>query len=170
YLTRVSIFLLYYRLFKVYDFSRRLIWTGVVVCTIVTIPYFGVIITRAVRCTESTAILKDTYCLTKTTSTAVVTFGALNMITNFFILFIPIHRFRSLNVDRNKKIGLIGFAAGFLACAFAVVRLVWVCVHFSDLDTLRYALWVGLFTILEVNIALSCNCAIFFLAVWKALK
>ena len=34
---------------------------------------------------------------------------------------------------------------GFRACAMSVVQLVWTSVHFSDPDTLRYALSVGLF-------------------------
>ncbi|KAF2478405.1 uncharacterized protein BDR25DRAFT_365656 [Lindgomyces ingoldianus] len=171
YLTRISILLLYYRLFQVYDTSCRLVCIGMTACTLITIPYLGVIITRAVRCTEPTAILTNTFCHTNTISIAVVTFAGLNMITDFFILLIPIHRFWSLNVSKKKKMGLIAiFAAGFLACAFAVVRLIWVCIHFSDKDTLRYALWVGLFAILEVNIALTSNCAIFFPAVWKARK
>ncbi|EPE27471.1 hypothetical protein GLAREA_04262 [Glarea lozoyensis ATCC 20868] len=50
----------------------------------------------------------------------------------------------------------------------AVVRLIWICNHFNDPDTLPYALWVGPFAILEVNIALCCNCAIFLPSVWKA--
>lgn len=92
-----------------------MIWIGMAACTLITIPYLGVIITRAVRCTEPATILVNTFCHTKTTSTAVVAFAALNMTTDFFILLIPIIRFRSLNVNKRKRMGLIGiFAFGFL--------------------------------------------------------
>jgi hypothetical protein len=112
---RLSVLGLYYRLFNVYEMSRRLIYVGFAASVIVTIPEAGVAIGRMVKCHTSLAGLTVKYCNKKNTSIAVMTFAIASCALDVFIYSIAISRLRLLHVKRNKKIQLIVvFALGFM--------------------------------------------------------
>jgi len=117
-MVKLSILFLYYRLFSVYDSSRKLVYGGIFLCTLITIPYVGVAIARIVVCSGFKIVLEHlTFCYTKPVNTTIVTFGVFNTISDFYILAIPLNRVLKLHVTRKARLGLL---AVFLV-AFASV-------------------------------------------------
>src|SRR3954471_12826450 len=87
FLTRISILLLYCRLFGIYRASRRLVYIGVVLCSLDMTLYLGIAIARSYKCITMKALVTP-LCSTKTVSTTVATFGNINAFTDFCTLLI----------------------------------------------------------------------------------
>jgi hypothetical protein len=115
YIVKLSILLLYYRLFAVYASSRKLVYGGVFIITLITLPYIAVAIARTVVCAGFRVVLEHlTFCYTRPVNTSIVAFGAANMISDFYILAIPISRVRRLHINQKAKLGLLTvFLVGF---------------------------------------------------------
>lgn len=114
YFVKLSLLALFRRLFDVYRTSRILVYVGVAFCTVITIPFLGVAITRNVQCTVPDAML-HAVCHPETASITIVIYSALNVVSDFYILFIPIRQLKSLNMDKRRKMGLIAlFMVGFV--------------------------------------------------------
>lgn len=112
---RLSVLGLYYRLFHVYEASRRLIYVGFIATFVMAIPEAGVAIGRMVKCHTTLAGLTVEYCSKKSTSQAVMAFAIIACVLDVFIYSIAIWRLRTLHVGRNKKVQLVVvFAMGFL--------------------------------------------------------
>ncbi|KAF2875751.1 hypothetical protein BDV95DRAFT_562494 [Massariosphaeria phaeospora] len=166
-LVRISVLALYQRIFYIHQTSRRLIYIGYGICTIVAIADLGLVIARMVKCSGLKAI-SEPFCRAKSNSTGLTTIATAYVLTDLFIYMIAIGRLRTLQVNRTKKIHLtVLFAVGLAACLFGLAKLIFMAVHFYSKDDLWYALWVGIFAILEANIALACSCATFLPAFWK---
>jgi hypothetical protein len=131
---KMSLLFLYYRLFSVYASSRKLIYGGIFMCTLITLPYIGIAISRVVVCSSFKINLEHlTYCYTKPVNTAVLVFGVANVINDFYILAIPMLRVKSLHVESRAKIGLVAiFLVGLAACLMSIARVIYVAVNFSN--------------------------------------
>lgn len=165
YFVKMSLLFLYYRLFKVYTTSRKLIYVGMFMCTLITLPYVGIAISRVVVCSSFKINLEHlTYCYTKPVNTSVVTFSTANVINDFYILLIPIMRVRGLHVDSRSKIGLAAiFMVGLAACLMSIVRLIYVAVNFSNnSDPFYRGAQTSIFSAIEMNLAIICCCSIAF--------
>ncbi|KAF2875743.1 hypothetical protein BDV95DRAFT_280713 [Massariosphaeria phaeospora] len=172
YTIKVSILLLYYRLFSVYSSSRRLIYGGIAICTIITLPYLGMAIARAVVCSSFKVVLEHlTFCYTRPVNSSIVSFSAANVISDFYIFAVPISRVRRLHVDRKAKVGLLAvFIVGFVACGMSIIRLVFVAVHFDNSDVFYRGATVSIFSAVEMNLAIICSCSISFPAFYRCGK
>jgi hypothetical protein len=114
YLVKLSILALFHRIFNVSKSSRILIYVGVTFCTIITIPFFGVAISRNALCNGASAV-NQSVCQPKTTSLTTTIYSALNILSDFYILFIPIRQLKGLHMNRHRKMGLIAlFMVGFV--------------------------------------------------------
>ncbi|KAF2469382.1 uncharacterized protein BDR25DRAFT_304490 [Lindgomyces ingoldianus] len=161
YFIKMSLLLLYYRLFQVYSSSRKLVLGGIFMCTLISLPYVGVAISRVVICSSFKVNLEHlTYCYTKPVNTAVATFGAANVISDFYILTIPIARVRSLSIDSRAKMGLAAiFTVGLTACLMSIVRLIYVGVNFNKSDPFYRGAATSIFSAVEMNLAIICSCS-----------
>lgn len=114
YFVKLSILALFYRIFNVSNASRILIWIDIVFCTIITIPFLGVAISRNFRCNGPQAVF-ESVCHANITSLTTVLYSVLNVVSDFYILFIPIRQVKSLHIKRHRNMGLIAvFMVGFV--------------------------------------------------------
>jgi hypothetical protein len=114
YIIKISIFLLYWRFFQISTTCRKCIWIGIGVCTLYTIPYLGVSIYRTTNC-NGFAALTLKMCGANNVSTTQTVFGVMGIVTDFYILAIPVFMLRKLHVTKERKIALFApFLAGFV--------------------------------------------------------
>jgi hypothetical protein len=106
YFVKLSILALFWRLFNVDKASRILIYVGIAFSTIITIPFLGVAISRNVRCTGPSAQF-ESVCHANITSATNAIYSALNVVSDFYLLFIPMRQLNSLHVSKRRKMGLI---------------------------------------------------------------
>ncbi|KAF2790578.1 hypothetical protein K505DRAFT_364585 [Melanomma pulvis-pyrius CBS 109.77] len=162
YFVKLSILALLHCVFNVSKSSGILIYVGVAFCTIITVPFFSVVISRNVRCTGPNAVY-ESVCHANTTSLTNAIYSALNVVSDFYILFIPIRQLKSLHMNRHRKMGLIAlFMVSFVACAMSVIRLGFLASEYGDGDQFYSVALVSHFTTVEINLAIICSCIIFF--------
>ncbi|KAF1948955.1 hypothetical protein CC80DRAFT_497863 [Byssothecium circinans] len=158
FMIKISILLLYRRLFGVYDSSRRLINVGIIFVATVSMPAIGVAIARSVKCASPKALTID-ICHTKNVFTVVTVFGVCNTLTDFYTLLIPVNRVIKLNIGSRKKLGLLAiFLGGFAACIMSLVRLIIIVKTFDSPDGFFNGAKVTPFTIVEMNLGIICSC------------
>lgn len=111
---KISILLLLNQLFHVIRQVRLLIYIGMVVISIVTIPYLTISSIRVSRCNGIKA-LGIMICSNKVVSTTNLVFGLWNVLSDFYILAIPISQIQGLKMPNKRKIGVLTlFLTGFM--------------------------------------------------------
>lgn len=133
---KISILLLYHRLFGVHRAVRVAVWAGGVFFTLVYIAYLGVQIVYMVECTNSTSMetapCNSIYGVT-------VFQGALNVASDIYVLCLPLPYLIKLHVSKQQKIGLLViFLAGTVACAVSIVRLIITAITLNREDKYWY--------------------------------
>lgn len=92
----------------------------------------------------------------KLTHVCLVTSG-FNIITDVWILCLPIKTLSSINRPKEEKITLIGiFTIGMLATIMSIVRLHSIYIYTLAEDPFRDGIKVNLWSIIEVNIGIVC--------------
>jgi hypothetical protein len=113
FIIKISILLLYYRLFKIDRLSRILIHFGIIANVLIVIPSLGVAIARTVQCTGMLALVV-TICSSKANITVTI-FGLFNTVMDFYTLAIPVFRVQTLRLDRKRKWAVIAiFMTGLM--------------------------------------------------------
>ncbi|TVY78302.1 hypothetical protein LSUE1_G004229 [Lachnellula suecica] len=124
---KVAFFAFYLRLFAVVRHIRVMAWVGIAVVTTFCVAF---VVADAVLCSpwpgEHGWVDPDMVHRCGTKATKLITGASyFNVITDFYILFIPLHQVVTLNVSRAKKIGLcMIFLTGLLACGAALTNLI----------------------------------------------
>lgn len=111
FMIKISILILYKRLFGIYDTSRRLVYIGIAMVILITIPACGVAIARSVRCDGIEALTRS-LCKTQNVSTVLTIFSVCNMVTDLYTLIIPINRILKLHIDLKRKLGVFAIFVG----------------------------------------------------------
>jgi hypothetical protein len=120
---KLSILLLYYRLFWVNHLQRRGVVIGIVVMILFYVPYLGSQIYAVITCTSEYQIAHDNFCRTENWTT--LSGGVLNVLTDFYILIIPLPCLLKLEIQIRQKIGLCCiFLAGLVACIISIARVI----------------------------------------------
>jgi hypothetical protein len=107
YLVKLSILLLYQRLFSVYDTSRRMITAGHVMIAIIMIMSLCNTIARISICTSVLKAMGIAFCSGRNVNIVIITAAVLNAFADFYILVIPAHRVLKMQITRRKKLGLL---------------------------------------------------------------
>jgi ADP-dependent phosphofructokinase/glucokinase len=108
---KLSVLLLYLRFFQVIDFTRHLIWFGLFFTILSSLGFMGNEIAQAINCMGIEA-LTNKFC--QAVNKVVVIQAAANVITDFYILVIPLQQVYKLNMDVRKKLGVAAvFGVGF---------------------------------------------------------
>lgn len=133
---KMSILLLYHRLFGVHRAVRVAVWAGAVFFILFYIAYLGVQIAYLVECTNSTSLLKapcnSIYGVT-------IFQGALNVASDIYVLCLPLPYLIKLHVSQRQRIGLLViFLAGTVACAVSIVRLIITAITLNREDKYWY--------------------------------
>ncbi|RAK75465.1 NAD(P)-binding protein [Aspergillus fijiensis CBS 313.89] len=153
---KISILLLYKRVFPLHR-EIVAVWIGIVADAVLYTFCIAVAIGSLVQCAELSQ-LEAPYC--KFTSGTMITIqSVINVVTDFYVLLLPIPRLLKLQVSRRRRIGLlVTFMSGLGACAASLARLV----NFQLNDSSDVFWTTGRnaqFTIVEMNIAIIVACA-----------
>lgn len=107
FLVKVSILLLYHRLFAIYPISRRLILIGYFFVTFVMICTLANSIARVTTCTNIQKAMVTPFCSGENVNIVLIVVAVLNSIADFYILAIPIHRVATMHISLPKKFGVL---------------------------------------------------------------
>ena len=110
---QLTILLLYHRLFGVYRTIRYLIYSGIVFCALFYLTYTGTAIATPFLCSHPTDIARYSLCRDQVVLT--ITCGVVNVLTDFYLLALPIAPLMRLKLQHRKKLGLFAiFLTGLM--------------------------------------------------------
>lgn len=137
YFVKLSILLLYLRIFGVNQFVRFSCYFCIAFFTLFYIAYVGVQAAFLKDCVNQAALEKgvcsNLYALT-------IFQSAFNVASDIFVFLIPIPRIAKLQVRIGQKFGLLViFLAGFVACGVSVARLITTAITLNRADKFWYA-------------------------------
>lgn len=91
--------------------------------------------------------------------TADITYSAMNIASDFFIMILPLPMIWNLQLWRKGKIGIsLVFLSGAFACAVAIIRINYVLRDLFAVDRSWNAGKTFLWSVLEINTGLICSC------------
>ncbi|KUI69912.1 hypothetical protein VM1G_05212 [Cytospora mali] len=154
---KLSILLLYIRIFSVNSILRMTIYTVVVILALFYSAMIGLGIGSIITCTgvqaETTA-----FCQTYSGPIVLVN-GSFNAVTDFLILALPFPLLSKLQLRFKHKVGLGAvFAAGLAACAASLARLIEFGINYKTSDVLWVQATNAMFSSVEINVAIIVAC------------
>ncbi|THZ03651.1 hypothetical protein D6C95_03654 [Aureobasidium pullulans] len=157
--SKMSILLLYRRLFPIVNFAKR--WWAVVAFTVAY--SVGGMLASLFQCRpmESawTLDVPSDYCIS--TEKFYTANAALNVVSDIMILILPVPIVWGLNTDTRKKVILTGlFSMGSISCLVSILRMRSIIVLYkSGFDDLTWGLVeVVLWSQAELTAAMICTC------------
>ncbi|EED20891.1 plasma membrane protein Pth11-like, putative [Talaromyces stipitatus ATCC 10500] len=153
-LTKISILLLYLRIFVVQWFQRTCqAWIAIVI--IFTI---GTVISSIFQCTPVTFAFDKSE---KGTCINLTAFwyanAAFNIPSDLVIIFLPIPVIRKLQLPPQQKFLLSGtFAVGIFVCITSILRITTLDIATSHLDVAWNSIASSMWTIIEFNLGIFC--------------
>jgi hypothetical protein len=120
---KLSILLLYRRVFTIERYMRYATIISIILVCIIQTPYIGTQIYTVVNCDTPYSLYSNGFC--EHLYAINVSQSAVNLVTDFYILILPLPRLMKLNLPIRRKIELcLVFGAGFIACVVSIVRFV----------------------------------------------
>ena len=118
---KISVLLLYHRLFSVNVRVRYLIWAGIFLQVIGYIAFTGCAIGIEVICSTATAAETNAFCLNNYKVT--YTQSLFSFLTDVYVLLLPIGVVAGLQLSPRRKVGVIMiFMTGLLCVTFCTSR------------------------------------------------
>jgi len=155
---KLSILLFYKRIFGIYRKMQIAVWVGIFINVVLYTAFAGLSIGSMIKCT-GLAQVNDPYCLFNEGINVLLT-SMVNVITDFYVLLLPIPRLIKLQLKQNRKLGLLlVFSSGLGACATSLARLINFSINIRSYDILWIQGVNAQFTVVEMNIAISVACA-----------
>ncbi|KAH7311255.1 hypothetical protein B0I35DRAFT_437781 [Stachybotrys elegans] len=150
---KLSILLLFVRIFSVNQGMRITIYVGMAVLTLFYVAMACVAIASMVQCDGLDA---DSIQFCRNYSGPIILLNAsFNVATDFWILLMPIPLLLKLNLRLRQKLGIVAvFLAGVAACAASLARLIEFSINYHSEDVLWTQAINACFTIVEINIAI----------------
>lgn len=102
---KVSILLLYYRLFSIDRNVRYLIWAGIILQVIGYSAFTGCAIGLEVICTDAAIAETNAFCVNSYKVT--YTQSLFSVVTDFYVLLLPVGVVLKLQLSPRRKIGVI---------------------------------------------------------------
>ncbi|KAI4253799.1 MAG: hypothetical protein LQ352_003467 [Teloschistes flavicans] len=151
--TKLTLFILYYRLFSPSKIMRYLIFVGIgfnfLFYTIYTFVY-------SLMCPNVSKRAQT--CGPRLKALGVATSG-INVVSDFYILLIPLAAISNLQLPPKKKWGLMAiFFTGFLACLCSIISLHYRVVLDKSTDDIWNVAPVMVIGTVEFNIGIICSC------------
>ncbi|KAI9792578.1 MAG: hypothetical protein M1816_002098 [Peltula sp. TS41687] len=154
---KLSILLLYRRIFA--PSRRTKVFIGVIVAFLFFF-YLSNMIVKIFSCTPRKLIWDKRipgHCTNPHTLYLVT--AIVNVISDFYILLLPLPAIWHLQVPLARRIGLmLAFSAGLFACITSIVRLAETIKHASYKDASWEVLTIHLWTVIEINVGIACAC------------
>ncbi|RAL02565.1 uncharacterized protein BO80DRAFT_403124 [Aspergillus ibericus CBS 121593] len=157
--TKLSILLLYRRLFPVHR-ERYAIWTGIWLFTILYSVLTILSAIRAAKCDNNIPWTNpQPYCTFAATTLAKWT-SVLNVLSDFYVLLLPIPAIVALKLSVRRKVGvLVVFASGLCVCAASLARLIHLFIDSENHDFFWNEATIALSGMNEINIGIIVACA-----------
>jgi hypothetical protein len=145
YLVKASLLSLFLQLFWIKSRTVRVIRYGFCLLTLLAVPHFVISVIRTVRCSGLAAV-NLTICKNDTINQTNLTFGVVNVVTDFLILLIPVHETRVSQMQRKQKLCVLAvFLAGLIACIMSICRIAIVSSEYGKNDQIYTAARVSQF-------------------------
>lgn len=150
--TKISICLLYLRIFAVQKRFTAFVKGGMMFFTIYYAATLGLSIATVMKCDRPSA-LRDSLCA-KTESLTLFQ-AVINVSTDLYLLVLPIAPIIQLKMPQRKKLGVLAiFLCGFIALVVSFARLISIGVRLHSHDTLYYAAVSSSLSAVELNVAI----------------
>lgn len=160
-LYKLTILLLYLRLFGVNKPFRYTTWT---VMFLVFGYLFSNLLTLLFGCTPIDKYWRSTtpgHCIPETKLG--LFYGSMNFLTDVLIFVLPLPMVWRLKLSRENKLGIIlVFVGGIMASVVALVRFAFLIRRYPATDIIWYDGKNLLWMVLEVNTGLMCSCTVAF--------
>lgn len=154
---KLSILMLFSRLFAVSPRTKIVIISVMVFTTLYTLSILSVSIASFVECGSITE-MSSPLCVAMGTSISVVQ-SVINVVTDFMVLLIPLPMTLALNLPLKRKIAVSSvFLTGLLACAASIGRLVSAIKTLGAIDIMWIQAQNDVFTVLEMNAVVIASC------------
>lgn len=109
---KLSISLLYLRLFGLHKTFKYLVYLGIGFCSIFYIAYDGAQIATTVQCTTAQQMTRS---ICRNAHVLVVMSGTVNVVTDFYLLALPIPLVIQLQLKQRRKWGILAiFMTGLM--------------------------------------------------------
>ncbi|PVI01731.1 hypothetical protein DM02DRAFT_613440 [Periconia macrospinosa] len=154
---KLSILLLFSRLFAVSPRTKIVIISAMVFTTLYSVSILSVSVASFVEC-GSFADMQKPLCVAMGRSISVVQ-SVINVLTDFLVLLIPLPMTLALNLPLKRKIAVSSvFLTGLLACAASIGRLVSALKTLGAIDIMWIQAQNDVFTVLEMNAVVIASC------------
>ncbi|KAF2733903.1 hypothetical protein EJ04DRAFT_564760 [Polyplosphaeria fusca] len=146
--TKISLLVLYLRIFRPTHWTKAMIWVGIVVTTAAYVAF--TVSYTIISLPPQWSVLKYQPNILAMVGVS----GVFGIVSDFYILFIPMHLVIRLRLPLGKKLGVCGiFFTGFLACICSIVGTVF---RFEATRTLNIN-WIIIATV-EICVGFICSC------------
>ncbi|KFA70259.1 hypothetical protein S40285_07894 [Stachybotrys chlorohalonatus IBT 40285] len=123
-LTKFSLFALFLRLFSPLPRIRAMIWAGIVFTAVSYTALFAAWLAYSVPSNGNWTDPVFFASVGEATPAVSVALSAVSILTDFYVLAVPLLAVSGLNLTKGRKVGVSAlFATGLLACAFCVAGL-----------------------------------------------
>ncbi|KAL4907031.1 hypothetical protein BDW74DRAFT_176631 [Aspergillus multicolor] len=156
--TKLSILLLYRRLFIV-SRVKVAVWIGIIMTAVFYTTFIVIACASLVVCTRTGPHSgTPTFCRVGHNQLA-LWHSAVNVVTDFYVLLLPIAPLVRLQMSQGKEAGLsFVFASGFGACAASIARLIGIRENVHGKDMLWDSAEIAVYSIAEINIGVIIAC------------
>lgn len=87
--------------------------------------------------------------------------GVFNVISDFYILALPLPFLWRLNMNIKRKIRVMAvFSIGLFSCCTSVVRLAYIAIYVNDRDVTWHFWILMVWSVLEVDVGIICACSL----------
>ncbi|KAI0810444.1 hypothetical protein GGR55DRAFT_140139 [Xylaria sp. FL0064] len=157
--TKLSILLLYLRIFGVNRLFARFVIISIAIITVFYTPLVGIGIGYLASCNDLTMLVESHFCRDYNGPVLLLN-ASFNVVTDLWLLLLPYPVLMKLQLQTRQKLGLIAiFAAGVGACAASVARLIEIGLHYHSSDPIWSQGIIAEFSIAEINIGIIVSCA-----------
>ncbi|KAI4170114.1 MAG: hypothetical protein LQ348_007176 [Seirophora lacunosa] len=160
FLVKLALFLLYLHLFGRLRWLRWLVWLGILVtgCFYVSGPIVVFTLCAPSRGDSWLGMSFKSKCRNGLQDYGVAQ-GTINLLSDFYLLVVPIPAVLALQLPKKKKIGVIAiFMTGFLACIVSTVALGLRITYNKTADITWNVITLYIMTIVEMNVGLMVAC------------
>ncbi|KAF4628996.1 hypothetical protein G7Y89_g9155 [Cudoniella acicularis] len=151
-LVKLTISLLYLRLFSLHKTFRNLVYGQMSVSVAF---YTGLTIWQIyelLHCTTATSLSSKVCAVNAEVNLACACF---NVATDFFLFALPVPIVMGLQMRNSKKMGLLAiFGAGFSATVVSLVRMILIAKDLHNPDLLYIAAYTSILTVVEINVGI----------------
>ncbi|GAB7323941.1 hypothetical protein MBLNU13_g07360t1 [Cladosporium sp. NU13] len=159
-LVKASFLALYYRVFPPPNMNRVMFWGVSVFIAAYTV---AIILVNAFECPKNPSdAWKASFPRNSPdcndVPTVYYTMAAINILTDLFVLILPIAPALNLKINRRKKAAIIGiFLIGFIAVIASCLRVYFVYKYFNSRDPAFDTIEILLWSQIELNVAVVCS-------------